>query len=470
MLIKIAEKNGNIDRIFDNYDYDFIRNHKNFNDIVYIDISVDHKCKQKLTSFPFELPPKLITLKFNNHQITKIDNPPNTLQFVSARMNRLTDIDWFQNCKNIENVDMYANDCENIECSGVPESLRELNLSYNKIKTINIENITNEYLRINLEFNFLKNIPKFFENPNVTGVFNNNDISTPVVPFRPVIDENIEIVNDFNYMQNPDNLNVTEVVERTRMRNRNQIHQIEKDLAYSNKQNVHHSDVNKTVVESINKLLTYANEFKFDYNKYLKYLDDYNKNIIEEKDKKKNEFSYLKDHPILTDNYDHMKRIKKQGKKTRYFGIFKRFTPYYKDVIYHIEEDNYSNSTFGPDLVRYGDLLRIVWFIIDLSKDKEELMRIFHTNMKESIGYCFVGRMTRLLDVLSGYVDCVRIGVSEKQAINARAIELTNKLKKEYNEESDEFVTAYKEEMKKLLEDYPEMPEAEKFVWLEAYG
>lgn len=152
--LKISEKNSNVDYSFD--DYSYISNHKNFKDIVYIDISVSKKSKIKLSKFPFDLPPNLITLKFNNHKIEQIKDPPKTLQFLSARMNRLNNIDWFQNCKNIENVDMYANDCEFIECSGVPESLRELNLSYNKIKTINIENITNEYLRINLEFNFLK--------------------------------------------------------------------------------------------------------------------------------------------------------------------------------------------------------------------------------------------------------------------------------------------------------------------------
>lgn len=55
----------------------------------------------------------------------------------------------------------------------------------------------------------------------------------------------------------------------------------------------------------------------------------------------------------------------------------------------------------------YGKVLDCVWQYIKKSTDKECLMKILKTEMRDNIGMCAQGNLSRLTNILAGYVECV---------------------------------------------------------------
>jgi hypothetical protein len=59
----------------------------------------------------------------------------------------------------------------------------------------------------------------------------------------------------------------------------------------------------------------------------------------------------------------------------------------------------------GNDI--YGKVLRHVWSFIKNSEDSESLKKILKTELTDNIGMCAQGNLTRICNVLSGYLDGV---------------------------------------------------------------
>lgn len=55
----------------------------------------------------------------------------------------------------------------------------------------------------------------------------------------------------------------------------------------------------------------------------------------------------------------------------------------------------------------YGKVLDCVWQYIKTSPDKEDLKKILKAEMKDNIGMCAQGNLSRLTNILAGYVDIV---------------------------------------------------------------
>ena len=55
----------------------------------------------------------------------------------------------------------------------------------------------------------------------------------------------------------------------------------------------------------------------------------------------------------------------------------------------------------------YGKVLDCVWQYIKNSSDKEDLKKILKSEMKDNIGMCAQGNLSRLTNILAGYVECV---------------------------------------------------------------
>ena len=55
----------------------------------------------------------------------------------------------------------------------------------------------------------------------------------------------------------------------------------------------------------------------------------------------------------------------------------------------------------------YGKVLDSVWQYIKTSPDKEDLKRILTSEMKDNIGMCAQGNLSRLTNILAGYLECV---------------------------------------------------------------
>ena len=69
----------------------------------------------------------------------------------------------------------------------------------------------------------------------------------------------------------------------------------------------------------------------------------------------------------------------------------------------------YSHSTAIYDIEEgiYGKVLDSVWQFIKNSPDKEDLCRILKQEMEDNIGMCAQGNLTRLCNILAGYLDGV---------------------------------------------------------------
>jgi hypothetical protein len=80
-------------------------------------------------------------------------------------------------------------------------------------------------------------------------------------------------------------------------------------------------------------------------------------------------------------------------------------------------EDVHGGSFCG---LSFGELLSSVWAVIQGHEHAEELSRRLREELFEGRGMCFTGRATRLLNALQGFVDGVHVGVSKREAMQAR--------------------------------------------------
>jgi len=55
----------------------------------------------------------------------------------------------------------------------------------------------------------------------------------------------------------------------------------------------------------------------------------------------------------------------------------------------------------------YGKVLDCVWQYIKTSMDKEDLKKILKAEMRDNIGMCAQGNLSRLTNILAGYIECV---------------------------------------------------------------
>jgi hypothetical protein len=55
----------------------------------------------------------------------------------------------------------------------------------------------------------------------------------------------------------------------------------------------------------------------------------------------------------------------------------------------------------------YGKVLDCVWQYIKTSTDKEDLKKILKAEMRDNIGMCAQGNLSRLTNILAGYIECV---------------------------------------------------------------
>lgn len=67
------------------------------------------------------------------------------------------------------------------------------------------------------------------------------------------------------------------------------------------------------------------------------------------------------------------------------------------------------NDVYNMGKGIYGKVLDCVWQYILTSKDKDELMKILRQEMEDNIGKCAQGNLTRLCNILSGYMDDIQI-------------------------------------------------------------
>ena len=332
---------------------------------------------------------------YNIIEITGLDKLVN-LQKIYLSHNRITEIKNIDNLSNLHELILHLTEITEIKNINNKYNLQKLCLSYNRINEIkNIDNLVN-LQTLNLSDNMIteikgldnlvnlqelilsdnmiteiKNIDNlvnlqelYLYNNNITEIKNiNNLVNLQILDLRynKITEIPLTILNNINLIDFSHDIEVVNPII-TRFLNRNII-KANKIAIYNDSQNVHNSDINKSISQSIYAILNSVDNNIF-------YMND----IIAD--------------PILTSQT--------------------------KESLVEYSACNDVHSTLN---VTFAEVLHSVWCIIQKHADSIEIKRILNAEMSESICKCFTGRLSRLINTLNGFDDRVCIMISNNDAI-----------------------------------------------------
>ena len=87
-------------------------------------------------------------------------------------------------------------------------------------------------------------------------------------------------------------------------------------------------------------------------------------------------------------------------------------------------DDKSEHATY---LITYVDLLVYVWSRISRSENKTDLCEVLNQEISDGLCMCFTGRLTRLLNCLSGFYDDIELQISDSEQITNIIIALKKK-------------------------------------------
>ena len=293
-------------------------------------------------------------LDLSANRITEIKNIDNLVNLHTLELyrNKITEIKNINNLSNLRKLNLYMNKITEIKNINNLSNLRELNLSMNEITEI--KSLDNKYnLReLNLSGNHITEIK---------GLDNLVNLQKLILSANRITEIPLTILNNINLIYFYHNIHIVNPII-TRFFNRNTI-KANKIAIYNDNQNVHNSDINKSISQSIYAILNSVDNNNF-------YMND-----------------ILSD-PILTTET--------------------------KESLVEYSACNDVHSTLN---VTFSEVLQSVWCIIQKHADSIEIKRILNAEMSESICKCFTGRLSRLINTLNGFDNRVCIMISNNDAI-----------------------------------------------------
>jgi len=95
-----------------------------------------------------------------------------------------------------------------------------------------------------------------------------------------------------------------------------------------------------------------------------------------------------------------------------------------KNILLNYCSDEYIHSKLQ---LKYKEILLPVLDFIKNNINKEELLKILYQEIQDSLGKCFQGRISRTINILNGYHECVNINISDNEQIGNLIINLRKK-------------------------------------------
>ena len=336
------------------------------------------------------------------------------------------------NLPNLEELNLFDNHIEVVDFT-VPDNLSDINLSYNMVKEVNFED-TKNIERINLEYNKLTSIPECLMNKNdIIRNFGHNDFPFTQHIGRPRVNIPPDVRNALDDGIVPaNNREQFERIVATGRDHREMMNQIFINN-YKNNNNVHTGHIQDSTRRAIQNLM--------------KLPEPVNKNYYKEMRK-----YYLKQEG----NY-----IKKM--------LYWLFNPPHVAVLYTLTLSNY---TFVPDYgsidkaVTYGEVLERVWAYAKNHSAKKDIMENLRIQLLDGVGYCNVGKMTRIVNSLASFTDIVVYDEPKNVKLGNKISEIKKRYEKLYDPDSKEFADKCAEEFKTFMNDINISPE-EQQVWLD---
>jgi len=137
----------------------------------------------------------------------------------------------------------------------------------------------------------------------------------------------------------------------------------------------------------------------------------------------------------------------------------------FNDLIYLLFEKCFDDRLplLPPNLQTFRELLLRVWSIIEQHEHRDALHDILRDELNASIGVCFTGRFSRVVNVLNGFIDGVDIGISSSEQMQSR-ISHAVKMGQKQNKTND----AIKAEVGAILDEFKIERPHERQAWLDA--
>ena len=79
-------------------------------------------------------------------------------------------------------------------------------------------------------------------------------------------------------------------------------------------------------------------------------------------------------------------------------------------------------------------MFQYIWFRINKHQHKRQLLNRLNDEIVDGINMCFTGRMTRLINILVGYYQDIKLKISENEQISAIILNFKDK----YSNNNDE--------------------------------
>ncbi len=328
----------------------------------------------------------LRVLYCSNNQITSLEPLSNciNLKNLFCHVNQIVSLESLSYCINLEEVYCYDNQIKLLKPLSNCTNLKELNCRRNEIKSLeplsNCFNLRELYCGsnqiisleplsncINLQElycgnNQIKSLEPLHNCVNLQVLFcsNNQIISLePLIYLRRLI--------EINYSDNPIEIPTIQI-----QRILNRIDSNRKSSIYDDNQNVHDTEIQRTVCESIQNLLK---DPKIDFT-----IDD-----------------------VINSSLN-------------------------KSTIESIIEYCQDQTVHSVHLITYQELFSLVWNRIQKSIHQSELIKILEEQIADSECKCFTGRFNRTLSVLVGFFDDIKINISDKSRISAIILNSRDKI------------------------------------------
>ncbi len=290
-----------------------------------------------------------------DNKITSLEALSNcvNLQKLYCGDNKITSLEPLSNCVNLQELYCRDNKIASLEPLSKCVNLRKLNCHGNKITSL--EPLSN---CVNLKYfdcgdNQIISLEPLSNCITLEILFCwKNEITS----LEPLI--YLRRLNNINYSENPIEIPTIQI-----QRILNRIHSNRKSSIYNDKQNVHDTEIQRTVCVSVQNLLK---DPKNDFT-----IDD-----------------------VINSSLN-------------------------KSTVESIIEYCQDQTVHSIHLITYRELFSLVWNRIQKSIHQSELMKILEEQIADSECKCFTGRFNRTLSVLVGFFDDIKINISDKSRISA---------------------------------------------------
>jgi hypothetical protein len=344
---------------------------------------------------------KIIYLDLKNNELVTVPNfRMHSLQELWLSGNKLTSVPNFSSMPALQNLLIGFNKLTSIPDFNYMPLLRKLSLAGNHLSTIPDFTDLPRLEKLWLYSNRLRSVPNFTNLPNLVELaltdnqlttipdFNNVptlrdlSISSNQLTTLPISIANLRNVTYFVYNNNP-----IEYINPVLLRWINQVqnHALTKKLnIYTDDQNVHNRQIQESMCKSIYRILE-------------------TDSVISEE--------------ICIDQ----------------IMIDDTITVTTKQVIAEYTQNKEIHSVIN---ITFGELLRVIWNIIQVHPDQVEIKKCLNSEMTDSICKCFTGRLSRLVNTLNGFDPRVEIRISNNEAIGNIIIMTRNRILDNYSVQS----------------------------------